>query len=61
MAVRTSVFGAVQLTDEEAKKFRQQVTYGRPKQAAKSALANGKKMIREYDKKGFVTVSLNAK
>lgn len=61
MAVRTSVFGAVRLTNDDAEKFRQQITYGRPKQAATNALEKGNKMIKEYDKKGFVLISIKGK
>ena len=61
MSVRTSVFGSVRLTNEDAEKFRQQVTYGRPKASAIKAAANGARMIREFDKKGFVKITVKGK
>lgn len=41
MAVHSSAFGSVALTDEDAKKFKRQVTFGRPKAAAKESVARG--------------------
>jgi len=61
MAVHTTVFGGVRLSGEDAKKFSNQITYGRPKKAAASALARGGKLLKEFDKKGFVTISLKGR
>lgn len=61
MAVRTSVFGAIRLTNDDAEKFQKQVIYGRPKPAAVKAVAKGAKMMREYEKKGFVTITVKGK
>jgi hypothetical protein len=58
MAVHTSVFGAVRLSGDEAKKFSRQVAFGRPKQAAVQGLLKGTKLLKEYDTKGFVKISL---
>jgi len=56
MSVKSSVFGAVHLTGHDAKKFKQQVKYGRPKQAAKTALANGKALLGNKDSHGHVVI-----
>lgn len=61
MAVHTSIFGGIRLSGEDAKKFSDQITYGRPKKAAVNALADGKKLLKEYDKKGFATISLKGR
>ena len=34
MSVMSTVFGGVRLSDDDAKKFKDQITYGRPKAAA---------------------------
>jgi len=56
MSVKTSTFGGVRLSGEEADKFVKQVTYGRPKQAAQDAAARGNKMVSEYTATGHVTI-----
>lgn len=58
MAVHTSVFGGVRLSGEDAKKFSNQVTYGRPKRAATDALEKGKKLLKEYEKNGYATIKV---
>jgi hypothetical protein len=54
MSVVTSTFGGVRLTGDDAKKFRQQVTYGRPKKAAKETYARGSKLAKKFAKDGYV-------
>lgn len=61
MSVHTSIFGGVRLTGADAKKFSDHVTFGRPKKAASEALSKGNKMLKEYDKKGFVTIKLKSR
>lgn len=41
MAVKSNAFGRVTLTGDDAKKFKNQVTYGKPKAAAKDAVIRG--------------------
>lgn len=41
MAIQSNAFGRVTLTDQDAKKFQTQVTYGRPKPAAREAAKRG--------------------
>lgn len=61
MAVVTSFFGVTKLTGEDSNKFRQQVSYGRPNQAAKDALARGTKILNAIDNKGCYTVTVKKK
>lgn len=61
MSVHSSVFGGVTLTGKEASKFVNQVKHGKPKQAAKDASVRGKKMLAEYNEKGFVTITLKSR
>ena len=57
MSVHTSTFGGVRLSGEDAKKFINQVKHGRPNKAAAGSLAEGNKMLKEYDKKGYATIA----
>lgn len=41
MAVHSNTFGGLQLSGEDAKKFRSQVSSGRPSQAAKASAKHG--------------------
>jgi hypothetical protein len=52
MAIRSDAFGRVKLTDEDAKKFKAQVTYGRPKAAAVASVKNGVELSRDFRKNG---------
>jgi hypothetical protein len=48
MAVKSNAFGRVILTGEDAKKFKNQVTYGKPKAAAIESLARGTSMAASF-------------
>jgi len=56
MSVRTTVFGAVRLSGEDAQKFKKQVKYGRSNRAARDTLERGSKLLSVYQKHGCVTV-----
>lgn len=58
MSIKSSTFGRVELTGEDAKKFRNQVTYGRAKPAAKEAVARGVLLSRSLKEKGSVQLKL---
>ena len=58
MGIKSTAFGRVVLTDADAKKFRNQVTYGRPKKAASEGVAAGLKLNIELQAKGFITFRL---
>lgn len=53
MAVHSSAFGATRLTKDDARKFKQQVTFGRPKEAAVKACARGKEAADSYVRQGY--------
>lgn len=52
MSIRSTAFGRVVLTDADAKKFKDQVTYGRPKKAAKDAVVRGVELSRQLREHG---------
>jgi hypothetical protein len=56
MAVYSNTFGGLVLTGDEAKKFRNQVRYGRPNQAAKDAVRRGMAMAEQLRANGYIKV-----
>jgi len=58
VAIMSNVFGRVTLTDEDAKKFRRQTTYGRPKSEAAESLRKGLEISRELRDSGRVSVKV---
>lgn len=56
MSVKTSTLGAIHLSGKDAKKFSDQVRYGRPKETANTALSKGVRLLNEYDSKGYAVV-----
>jgi hypothetical protein len=59
MSIKSNAFGRVTLTDEDARKFRKQVSFGKPKQAATDSVKRGLQMVQSFqDNKGKVTVRL---
>jgi hypothetical protein len=58
MSIKSNAFGRVVLTDVDAVKFRNQVTYGRPKAAAKRNVVEGVKLSRALAKDGSLRVEL---
>jgi hypothetical protein len=54
MAIRSDLFGSVHLTEKDAEKFVRQVTYGRPNDAAKQALARGDELLNRYRERASV-------
>jgi hypothetical protein len=60
MSIKSSTFGRVELTGDDAKKFRRQVTYGRAKPAAKAAVARGVVLSQSLKESGSVRVKLKA-
>lgn len=61
MSIVSHAFGRVQLTGEDAKKFNNQVTYGRPKRAAHESVREGVKMSKELAATGVVKLRLPSK
>lgn len=61
MGVKTSTFGAVTLSHEEAEKFIKQVKYGRPKKSASKLLEEGRTLVKQFDEQGKVAISVAIK
>lgn len=51
----SSPFSSVRLSGEDAKKFRNQVTYGKPKKAARESLKRGVALVRRLQRDGKLT------
>jgi hypothetical protein len=59
MAIKSSDFGRVTFTGDDAKKFRNQVKHGRPNSTAVDNLKRGANMYRAFkDNGGKITLSL---
>ena len=58
MSIISHAFGRVKLTEADAEKFKNQVTYGRPKAAAKIGVAEGIKLSESLGKNGTVRLQL---
>lgn len=52
MAIQSDAFSRVDLTGEDAKKFKRQVTYGPPKAVAKENIERGVNMVKDFQKNG---------
>lgn len=52
MSVQTTFFGVTKLSGKDAKKFRRQVTYGRPNKAAATSLARGEAILKQMSAQG---------
>lgn len=57
MAIKSNAFGRVVLSGRDAKKFADQATYGKPKEAAKANAKRGSEMLREMRSKGTTRAS----
>ncbi|ODP39282.1 hypothetical protein [Sphingomonas turrisvirgatae] len=58
MSIKSTAFGRVVLTDADAKKFVNQVTYGKPKQAARESVARGLSLSRQLRETGSFTLKV---
>lgn len=58
MSITSHAFGRVKLTEADAVKFKNQVTYGRPKAAAKAAVTNGVKLSESLGASGSIKLRL---
>lgn len=56
MSVQTTFFGVTRLTGKDAKKFRRQVSYGKPSQAAANSLARGNEILKQMHSKGYAKI-----
>lgn len=60
MAIVSHAFGQVRLTDKDADKFYNQVTYGKPKPAASDSVKTGTSMFQAYQKSGSYKMTVKA-
>ena len=58
MGIKSTAFGRVVLTDADAKKFKNQITYGKPKKAAAEGVSAGLKLNKELQANGSITFRL---
>lgn len=58
MSIKSDSFSGVFLTKEDAKKFRRQVTYGRPTAAAVESVRSGVKLAAEFEKSGKIVFTI---
>ena len=58
MSIKSHAFGRVTLTDEDAKKFKNQVIYGKPKAAAVESVKRGVTLARQFEKDGKIRLSV---
>lgn len=52
MAVNSSSFSSVTLTEEDAKKFKRQITFGKPKAAANASVSRGVELADQFRSSG---------
>ncbi|MEA3014584.1 MAG: hypothetical protein QOD42_3129 [Sphingomonadales bacterium] len=58
MSIKSNAFGRVELSGDDARKFRAQATYGRPKKEAKFSVVRGATMVRELQSSGAIKLKL---
>lgn len=58
MSIRSSTFGAVRLTGEDARKFQAQVTYGRPKKIPAADLKRARAAVAAFVRDGYAPLKL---
>ena len=59
MSIISTAFGRVKLTEADAAKFKRQVTYGRPKSAAKVAVSEGVALSKSLGEQGSIQLRLS--
>ena len=52
MSIKSDAFGSVTLTGKDAKKFEDQITYGKPKAAAVGSIEKGVELSRKLQQSG---------
>ncbi len=56
MAIKTSPFSGWRLSGKDANAFLEQVNNAQPNPLAQAALDRGRKLMSEYDQKGYATI-----
>jgi hypothetical protein len=54
MTIKTSTFSGWQLSGKDAEAFLTQIEHAKPNKRAQETLRRGEKLLKEYDKKGYV-------
>ena len=57
MSIKSHAFGRVTLTGQDAKKFKNQVTYGKAKPQAKATVRCGVLLVKKLNKSGTLTLT----
>lgn len=57
MSIQSHAFGRVTLTGEDARKFKRQMTHGKPKKAAVESVKRGVEFSRVFQKEGRVVLT----
>ncbi|WP_316228624.1 hypothetical protein [Bradyrhizobium sp. SZCCHNR1045] len=57
MSIKSHAFGRVTLTGQDARKFKNQVVYGKAKPAATKSVKSGVGLVRKMQAKGTLTLS----
>ncbi len=57
MSIKSHAFGRVTLTGQDAKKFKNQVTYGKAKPRAKTTVKRGALLVKKLSKTGTLTLT----
>ena len=58
MSIKSTAFGGVTLTGDDAKKFLNQVRYGRPNTAASESAKRGSTMVTAIQKSGSLSFTV---
>jgi hypothetical protein len=61
MSIRSSTFGSVRLTGEDARKFEAQVQYGRPKKIPAADLKRARVAVDAFVRDGFAPIKPKAR
>ena len=57
MSIKSHAFGRVTLTGQDAKKFKNQVLYGKAKPEAKATVRRGVLLVKKLSKSGSLTLT----
>jgi UDP-N-acetylmuramoylalanine-D-glutamate ligase len=56
MSIQSHAFGRVTLTGEDARKFKRQISHGKPKKAAVETVKRGVALARDFESRGRLTL-----
>jgi hypothetical protein len=58
MGIKSDPFHGVILSGPDIQKFERQIRYARPTKEAVATVGRGEKLVSEYQKRGYVTLSV---